>query len=32
MSGNLENLSDIDFAIIDSWGLDTDPFAAIKDY
>ena len=32
MSGNLDNLKDIDFQVINSWGLEDDPFAAIKDY
>ena len=32
MSGDLDNLLDSDFEIIKSWGLDIDPFAAVKDY
>ena len=32
MSGDLENLTDRDFSIIESWGLKNNPFAAIKDY
>ena len=32
MGGNLENLTEKDLEIIDSWGLDENPFAAINDY
>ena len=32
MSGDLENLTEYDFSVIEDWKLDIDPFAAIKDY
>ena len=32
MSGDLENLTERDFEIIDSWGLNKNPFAAVEDY
>ena len=32
MSGDLENLTEHDFSVIKGWNLDSDPFAAVKDY
>ena len=32
MSGDLANLKDSEFEKIKSWGLDIDPFAAVKDF
>ena len=29
---DLENLTDADFEKVRSWGLDIDPFAAVKDF
>ncbi len=32
MSGDLENLTEKDFSVIKRWNLESDPFAAVKDY